>query len=170
MLYKSQLWTSLNESIKQIPALQSKLALSGKLQNCFRITVWVFVLVAVLVALAEHYMRLTMYSMYSWPWWCDNVWVWGVIVRSKVNIRLYVALVHLNFTRSNRLCERSANWPETRASSSHSSFWPFPSQITSGGWKKKLTGPGWLYTVLLLPSATTTLWQTLCIMETFAII
>ena len=28
-------------------------------------------------------------TMYSWPWWCDNVWVWVVIVRSKVNIRFY---------------------------------------------------------------------------------
>ena len=39
----------------------------------------------------------------------------------------------------------SATWPETRASSSHSSLWPFPSQITSGGRDKKLTGPGWLF-------------------------
>ncbi len=34
---------------------------------------------------SEPYVRLT---MYSWPWWCDNVWVWVVIVRSKVNIRI----------------------------------------------------------------------------------
>ena len=89
MLYKSQLWTSLNESIKQIPALQSKLALSRKLQNCFRITVWGFVLFVVSGLGRVSLVWMRRLTMYSWPWWCDNVWVWVVIVRSKVNIRFY---------------------------------------------------------------------------------